>query len=74
MGMTINLLDAWSPYKAATTALNNTLDTGNIREQVRLYSYCFFIVGSLLYKKNVRFNDNLFAPLICMDRKIVSLR
>ena len=51
MGMTINLLDAWSPYKAATTALNNTLDTGNIREQVRLYSYCFFIVGSLLYKK-----------------------
>jgi WASH complex subunit strumpellin len=38
MGMTINLLDAWSPYKAATTALNNTLDTGNIREQVRLSS------------------------------------
>jgi WASH complex subunit strumpellin len=33
--MTINLLDAWSPYKAATTALNNTLDTGNIKEQVR---------------------------------------
>jgi WASH complex subunit strumpellin len=43
MGMTINLLDAWSPYKAATTALNNTLETGNIREQVRLYSYWFFL-------------------------------
>ncbi|KAL3869567.1 hypothetical protein ACJMK2_042235 [Sinanodonta woodiana] len=32
MGITVNLLDAWSPYKAAVTALNNTLDTGNIRE------------------------------------------
>lgn len=43
--MTINLLDAWSPYKAATTALNNTLETGNVREQVRLYSYWFFCSG-----------------------------
>ncbi|KAK3601512.1 hypothetical protein CHS0354_027658 [Potamilus streckersoni] len=32
MGITVNLLDAWSPYKAAVTALNNTLDTGNVRE------------------------------------------
>ena len=38
MGMTINLLDAWSPYKAATTALNNTLDTGNIKEQATKYA------------------------------------
>ena len=37
--MTINLLDAWSPYKAASTALNNTLEAGNVREQVRLYIF-----------------------------------
>lgn len=36
MGMTVNLLDAWSPYKAAMTALNNTLDQANVRELVSL--------------------------------------
>lgn len=35
MGITVNLLDAWGPYKAATTALNNTLDLPNVKEQVR---------------------------------------
>lgn len=34
MGMTVNLLDAWAPYKAASTALNNTLEVSNVREQV----------------------------------------
>lgn len=38
MGMTVNLLDAWSPYKAASTALNNTLEAGNIREQASKYA------------------------------------
>ena len=30
MGSTVNLIDAWEPYKAARTALNNTLDPMNI--------------------------------------------
>lgn len=34
MGITVNLADAWEPYKAAKTALNNTLDPSNVREQV----------------------------------------
>lgn len=34
MGITVNLADAWDPYKAAKTALNNTLDLSNVREQV----------------------------------------
>lgn len=34
MGITVNLVDAWEPYKAAKTALNYTLDAANIREQV----------------------------------------
>lgn len=33
MGITVNLADAWEPYKAAKTALNNTLDQSNVREQ-----------------------------------------
>uniref|UniRef100_UPI00359007A0 WASH complex subunit 5 n=1 Tax=Myxine glutinosa TaxID=7769 RepID=UPI00359007A0 len=33
MGMTVNLMEAWEPYKAARTALNNTMDQANIREQ-----------------------------------------
>ena len=35
MGNTVNLYDAWAPYKAATTALNNTLDPSNVREQAK---------------------------------------
>ncbi|XP_059147627.1 WASH complex subunit 5-like isoform X2 [Physella acuta] len=38
MGMTVNLLDAWYPYKAAMTALNNTLSVTNIREQSVKYA------------------------------------
>ena len=33
MGMTVNLLDAWEPYRAARTALGNTLQPTNIQEQ-----------------------------------------
>ncbi|KAF6031772.1 KIAA0196 [Bugula neritina] len=33
MGITINLVDSWQQFKAASTALNNTLDVNNVREQ-----------------------------------------
>ncbi|UYV65164.1 KIAA0196 [Cordylochernes scorpioides] len=33
MGMTVNLLEAWEPYRAARSALANTLDTINIKQQ-----------------------------------------
>uniref|UniRef100_A0A8C1DL56 WASH complex subunit 5 n=1 Tax=Cyprinus carpio carpio TaxID=630221 RepID=A0A8C1DL56_CYPCA len=38
MGITVNLVEAWEPYKAAKTALNYTLDTANIREQAGRYA------------------------------------
>uniref|UniRef100_A0A6Q2WTQ8 WASH complex subunit 5 n=1 Tax=Esox lucius TaxID=8010 RepID=A0A6Q2WTQ8_ESOLU len=38
MGITVNLVEAWEPYKAAKIALNYTLDTANIREQASRYS------------------------------------
>ncbi|ESP05218.1 hypothetical protein LOTGIDRAFT_180993 [Lottia gigantea] len=38
MGVIVNLMDAWLPYKAAITALNNTLDTNNVREQSVRYA------------------------------------
>lgn len=37
MGITVNLLEAWEPYKAARTALNNTLQPDNIQEQAAKY-------------------------------------
>ncbi|XP_071251753.1 WASH complex subunit 5 isoform X2 [Salvelinus alpinus] len=38
MGITVNLVEAWEPYKAAKVALNYTLDSANIREQASRYS------------------------------------
>ncbi len=32
MGMVVNLVDAWEPYKAARTALGNTIDPDNVKE------------------------------------------
>lgn len=45
MGITVNLTDAWEPYKAAKTALNYTLDLSNIKEQVSKYK--FYIHGKI---------------------------
>uniref|UniRef100_A0A8C5PLS0 WASH complex subunit 5 n=1 Tax=Leptobrachium leishanense TaxID=445787 RepID=A0A8C5PLS0_9ANUR len=39
MGITVNLMEAWEPYKAAKTALNYTLDLPNIKEQASRYSH-----------------------------------
>lgn len=33
MGLTANLVDSWEPYKAAKTALGNSLEPSNIKEQ-----------------------------------------
>ncbi|XP_062506598.1 WASH complex subunit 5-like [Corticium candelabrum] len=33
MGITVNLVDAWEPYRAAKMALNNTLAEGNVVDQ-----------------------------------------
>lgn len=32
MGITVNLIDAWDPFKAAKTALHNTIEAENIKE------------------------------------------
>ncbi|XP_015711757.1 WASH complex subunit 5 isoform X2 [Coturnix japonica] len=38
MGITVNLAEAWEPYKAAKTALNYTLDIANVKEQANRYA------------------------------------
>ncbi|KAJ1194016.1 hypothetical protein NDU88_003311 [Pleurodeles waltl] len=38
MGITVNLAEAWEPYKAAKVALNYTLDIANIKEQASRYA------------------------------------
>lgn len=42
MGITVNLAEAWEPYKAAKTALNYTLDLSNVKEQVRKPEWSIF--------------------------------
>ncbi|XP_015116377.1 WASH complex subunit 5 [Diachasma alloeum] len=37
MGIVINLCDWWLPYKAARTALNNTLEASNLKNLPQLY-------------------------------------
>lgn len=37
MGITINLIDSWEPYKAARSALSNSLKTSNIKEYSSKY-------------------------------------
>ena len=32
MGITVNLIDVWEPFKAAKMALANTLDVSNIKD------------------------------------------
>jgi WASH complex subunit strumpellin len=31
MGITVSLIEAWEPYRAARIALNNTLEHGNVQ-------------------------------------------
>lgn len=38
MGMTVNLVEVWTPYKAASTALANSLDVANVREQATRFA------------------------------------
>lgn len=43
MGLTVNLVNAWQPYKAASTALNNTIESANVKQLVGVY-YCDFSI------------------------------
>ena len=57
LGMIIDLLDWWSPYKAARVALNNTLENGNVKnvaqkfgkamEVTHFYCTMFFLYRNL---------------------------
>ncbi|KAI0224187.1 hypothetical protein LSAT2_024791 [Lamellibrachia satsuma] len=53
MGMTVNLLEAWGPYKAASTALSNTLQSANVNEQATQHAkrVDFLIVSLQKYLK-----------------------
>ena len=35
MGEIVNLVEQWEPYRAAKTALNNTVELGNVKDLVR---------------------------------------
>ncbi|XP_041358411.1 WASH complex subunit 5-like [Gigantopelta aegis] len=81
MGITVNLLDAWGPYRAAITALNNTLDSSNVREQSMKYAKKLDRLHPLLEKylkegvlKEEFVLDNIPKLMNCMRECNVTLR
>lgn len=64
MGTIINLIDAWDPYKAARSALNNTVDMQNVKIvvcyvlifffylRVKIIS-CFWSLNKYLFKHDI---------------------
>lgn len=67
MGITVNLVDSWEPYKAARTALSNTLDSSNVvdiaaryakRMQVKIsIVFCPFILKHL---REMKFSQSCY--------------
>lgn len=63
MGTVINLCDWWSPYKAARTALNNTLENSNVKGIAQKYGakmdvslrifYGVYTKLQFLYRENI---------------------
>ena len=55
MGIVIDLIDWWNPYKAAKTALNNTLENSNVKTVAQNYGKKMQVSSCTL--KAVRFYD-----------------
>ena len=49
MGITVNLIDSWEPYKAARTALANTLDSSNVGDVASRYAKRMQVRISVLF-------------------------
>ena len=60
MGITVNLIDAWEPYKAAKAALNNTLDLQAVKSRVResCFSFSNYRIILLFFVKFQVSNDS----------------
>ncbi|GAB6028824.1 WASH complex subunit 5 [Chamberlinius hualienensis] len=62
MGFTVNLVEAWKPYRAAEQALTNVLDAANIKEQASKYGGKLSVLNSevaQLLKEGVLVEDTL---------------
>jgi WASH complex subunit strumpellin len=49
MGITVNLVESWEPYKAARTAMSNTLDSSNVRDIAVRYASRMQVRISILF-------------------------
>lgn len=72
MGMTVNLVDMWDPYKAAKTALSSTITNANIKEVATLHGSKLKKLISLthqLLKEGALVKDNVLDH----ENKVIKL-
>lgn len=62
MGIVINLCDWWSPYKAARTALNNTLESSNVKIIAQNYGQKMKVNTVFIFSNNI-FHKSLILKL-----------
>lgn len=69
MGITVNLAEAWEPYKAAKTALNYTLDLSNVKEQVHKPELSIFSKIQAVWSSQVYYydTDNAWLFVSCIQ-------
>jgi Hereditary spastic paraplegia protein strumpellin len=61
MGLTANLAEAWEPYKAAISALVNTLETSNLKDYSSKRHAKLQVFRRIALKFGVMFNWNSFT-------------
>lgn len=55
MGIVVDLLDWWTPFKAARTALNNTLENANVKANAKKYGEKMEVLINSVASQNINF-------------------
>lgn len=67
MGIVINLIEAWEPFKAARSALANTLESSNIKDHAMKYASRLQVNNLSALLKNQKFVMQLKCNFYCVE-------